>query len=258
MMRNRKRYIDQYIRTVEPMIGEVIVHEQLHAALVDVILGCMTLTFQLRLLRPTVAQINKAESLGRVFEQVLAVSPVRVVNSPMGVLVEIPNPVPMTPSALQLCKENRGLDVAVGYDSFMRPARVKLWDHGALYWVGPSRHGKTQSMKSTLYQLALQRRVLFLILCLDGKLGDWVAFHEAHNCMGIVIDPREQIAALQYVRRVFLKEATDYDVVVLVDDLMALLEEAKLSPHLKKLASTGAGLGGASAGGDTKCREQKL
>ena len=39
MMRNRKRYIDQYIRTVEPMIGEVIVHEQLHAALVDVIWG---------------------------------------------------------------------------------------------------------------------------------------------------------------------------------------------------------------------------
>ena len=117
----------------------------------------------------------------------LQVEGVRVDDSVDGVLIELPSPVQRTPSASLLTSHTQQLSVAVGLDQFRRPVQVDLRQHGALLWVGPSRRGKTENLKSTVYTFTRANRWQHLhYVVLSQKRQDWQAFESAAGCLGVV------------------------------------------------------------------------
>jgi len=170
--------IRQYTAWAEKRIGRLVISEGLHCGLLGVTQGPLTLTFRVRLLQPSPAALRKLLGLDRALSQALQCSGVRISEQPGHIAIEIPSPQPRTPSAEQLARASRRLSVAVGFDAQRRPVSVDLRQHGALFWIGPSRRGKTQSLRSTLYSLARcnAERLRFAILCHERKTADWHAF----------------------------------------------------------------------------------
>jgi len=198
-----------------------------------------------RLLEPSRAAISKLRKLGDAIAEAIHVEAVRITRSAGGFAIELPSPLQRTPFSAELVRHSQGIQVCVGIDSLRQPVHVDLRQHGVLLWVGPSRRGKTQSMKCTLYCLAKHRaRFKFIILCHERKREDWQAFTAAAGCMGIVTAPPEQQQVLWWASTILLKMRTPFTFAIVLDDLLNLLEEAPdLAPHLAKLASLGAGLG---------------
>jgi len=236
----------QYVAWADRRIGRLVVAEGLHCGLLGVTQGPLTLTFRVRLLNPSPTALRKLLALDRALSQALQVSGVRVTMQPGHVAIEIPSPQPRTPSAGQLARASRGLSVAVGFDAQRRPVSVDLSEHGALFWIGPSRRGKTQSMRSTLYSLARcnAQSMRFAILCHERKLDDWKAFEDARQSLGIVTAPAEQEALLAWAAGEMMTKMSDgMRLVIVVDDLLNLLSQADLAGPLAEIASMGAGLG---------------
>ncbi|MCB0074771.1 MAG: hypothetical protein KDE20_25070, partial [Caldilineaceae bacterium] len=234
-----------YLVWCEQRIANLIIAEGLHVGLLGVTQGPLTLTFRLRLLRPSPAALRKLLGLGPALSQALGVRGVRVTAQPGYVALELPSPTPRTPGAGLLARHTRGLRLCVGVDAQRRPVHVDLRQHGALFWIGPSRRGKTQSMKSSLYALARANgpRLRFVVLCHARKEADWAAFAPAAGCLGIVTAPVEQERVLVWAAGDLLQTAPPYAVAIICDDLLNLLGGAELAAPLAELASMGAGLG---------------
>jgi len=237
--------ITQYIAWCEKRIAILVIQEKLHVKLVRAIQGPLTITFQVRLLRPNQQSLKKLFSMGSVLAQALQVEGVRISDSANGILIEVPSPVKITPNALRLVQVSSGLTVAVGLDQYRRPVYINLADHGAVFWIGPSRRGKTQSLKSTLYALIRSNHELQYII-IAQKVKDWCVFEDVAGCLGIVSHPDEIEAVFEWVVSQ-LHEAGRRDtgkVVIVADDLVNLLTTSPdIAPDLEQIASMGAGLG---------------
>ena len=238
--------IRQYTTWAEQRIGRLVISEGLHCGLLGVTQGPLTLTFRVRMLSPSPTALRKLMGLDRALSQALQVSGVRITEQSGHIAIEIPSPQPRTPSAEQLARASRQFSVAVGYDAQRRPVSVDLRQHGALFWIGPSRRGKTQSLRSTLYSLARcnPERLRFAILCHERKRDDWQAFDGARQNLGIVTTPAEQESVLAWAASEFMEKMTDgMRLVIVADDLLNLLSQADLAGSLAEIASMGAGLG---------------
>jgi hypothetical protein len=183
--------------------------------------------------------------MGPTLAAALQVEAVRLVQAPEAVHIELPSPIQRTPQATELVRHTRHLTVCVGYNSLRQPVHIDLTQHGAVFWIGPSRRGKTQAMKATLYSLASANgsRLKYVILCHKGKRQHWQAFAQAAGCMGIVTDPAEHEQVLAWASGPLLEWQTPFQFLVVCDDLLNLLENADLAAPLGNLASIGAGLG---------------
>ena len=250
--------IKQYAAWAEKRIARTIISEGVSAGLLSVRQGPLALSFEIKVLpgkalpfstrKPLTlgASLRKVLTLGPALAQALQADSVRVSEGTGSVLIEVPLPseAQRTPTSSELARVSRGVRVAVGFDGARRPVHVDLQQHGALLWIGPSRRGKTQSMRCTLFALAQgSTRLNYLILCHERKRADWQAFEGAEGCLGIVSDPDEQSQALEWVASSLLTKSTGRRFVVLCDDLLNLLERADLSGPLAEIASMGAGLG---------------
>lgn len=237
--------VRQYIAWCERRIERLVVSEGLHCGLLGVTQGPLIITFRVRLLQPSPAALRKLLGLGPALSQILQVSSVRITEQPGHIAIEFPSPVKRTPRAEELARFTRGMKIAVGYDANRRPIHVDLEQHGALFWIGPSRRGKTQSMKSTLYALCRSNgeRLRYAILCHERKRKDWQSFEDAVGCMGVVTKPSEQERVLSWAAGELLTLQTPFSFVILCDDLLNLLAQADLAGYLAELASMGAGLG---------------
>lgn len=242
--------VRQYLAWAERHIAGVVQREGLRMGVVRIVQGPLTLTFAVRLLHPSPATLRKLLGLGPALAQALQVESVRVSDSAAGILIEIPSPVQRTPSAETLASHTQGLHVAVGLDQFRRPVRVDLRQHGALLWVGPSRRGKTESLKSTVYGLARANpwhRLGYVVL--SQKQSDWAAFAPAAGCLGIVSQPEECAQVLDWVAAQVLHDRAKAGrrqtaLLIVVDDLLNLLERTpEIAGPLAEIASMGAGLG---------------
>jgi len=238
----------QYIAWAEKCIARLVVAEGLRCGLLSVVQGPLTLTFRVRLLSPSPTALRKLLSMGPALGAALQCGSVRISQGPDAVYIEIPSPQPRTPTAQELARHTHGLSVCVGYDALRKPVHVDLRQHGALMWVGPSRRGKTQSMKCALYALARQvqsTRLRYVIL--SQKRQDWQAFAPAVGCMGVVSDPDEVQHVLAWTVAVLQKAAQhglDHTFIVVCDDLLNLLSRASgIAEPLAEIASMGAGLG---------------
>src|SRR5689334_9080878 len=192
--------IRQYMAWCEKRMARLIIAEGLHVGLLGVTQGPLTITFRVRLRQPSAGALRKLLGMGPALAAALQVEAVRLVQTSGEVQIELPSPIQRTPQATELARHTRHLTVCVGYNSLRQPVHIDLSQHGAVFWIGPSRRGKTQAMKATLYSLASANgsRLKYVILCHKGKRQQWQAFAQATGCMGIVTDPAEQEQVLAW------------------------------------------------------------
>lgn len=244
------REMRRWIAWAERRIGRIVISEGLHVGLAQVTQGPLTVTFRLRLLKPSRTALKTLLALGPTFAQSLQVDAVRVTDTARGVLIEAPSPVSRTPTAAMLAKRSSGLSVAVGLDQWRKPARVTLSDHPSLLFVGPTRRGKTQAMKSTLWALAQGLPISrFQYVIFSQKRADWHAFDGAAGCLGIISDPDEAHRVADAVASQVLAERAARGVsspalVLVFDDLINLLQRApEIADPMGEIASMGGGVG---------------
>lgn len=240
----------QWIAWAERQVGQAVVGEGLRVGLAGVIQGPLTVTFRLRLLQPTPADLRKLLALGPSLAQSLQVEGVRIADTAQGILVEVPSPRPRTPTALDLARSTKGFTVALGLDQWRKPVTVNLWQNPALLFVGPTRRGKTQAMKATVYALATNNRPPnFGFVVFSQKRQDWQAFESCVNCWGVIGDPDEAFDVLSWAAADLLQRRAKEGgktpaVVFVVDDLINLLKRSpQLADPLGELASMGGGCG---------------
>ncbi len=242
--------LTRYFAWIEKKLQELVVREGLECGLVRMKRGPLVITLQLRLLNPTQKDLQKLMKLGPALAQLLQVETVRIADSAQGILVEVPSPKPLTPNGVLLARHTRGLTVAVGVNAAAKPIWVNLEDHGALFWVGPSRRGKTQSIKSVLYALLRENlgRVQFIIIANPAKVRkDWGVFEGVQGCMGIAAT-KEDIAGAAGWLATQMSSNSDFvqetHTILVVDDLPAILKTVpQITPSLADIAGMGAGLG---------------
>jgi DNA segregation ATPase FtsK/SpoIIIE-like protein len=165
-------------------------------------------------------------------------------------LIEVPSPDARTPTALALARATRGLVMAIGLDQFRRPATIDLRHHPTILFVGPTRSGKSEGMRSALYALAARNGpALLQFVIFSQKRESWDAFAGAAACWGVVSDPAESAAAMTWLARSMLldrarRRVKEPAIVVVLDDLLNLLQEApQVADAVGAIASLGGGLG---------------
>lgn len=238
--------LKEFSRQQRNMIGEVLRRERLLAHAVATVQGPLTLTYRLRLVKATANDVKRFLSLDTALQAALQVEAVRVQQVKGLIEIQVPSPAPTTPTAAQMADASEGLNVAVGWDAFGRPVCVDLRQHGAVFWVGPSRRGKTQSMRSTLYALCrgYGQALRYAIICQRSKLYDWQAFDGAGHSMGIVTcDSGEVEDAVKWFANRTRTGRGRYEYIVMVDDLPSVLQSCKIARELADIASVGAGVG---------------
>jgi DNA segregation ATPase FtsK/SpoIIIE-like protein len=241
--------IRQWVAWAEQKIAGVIINEGLHCGLCEVKQGPLTITFRVRLIKPTPVNLRKILSLAPTLAQVLQIEGVRILDTAKGVLIELESPTPRTPHGLQLAKYTQEFCVAVGFDQWRKSATVDLKQHPTLLFVGPTRKGKTSGMKSALFALAKvnsPENLRFVVL--SQKHHDWLAFENAKACLGIVSDPVEAIEVMKWGAESLLKQRArrggrETTVLFVIDDLVNLLKRAPaIAQSIGEIASMGGGV----------------
>ena len=265
--------VKQWMAWAERRMASLCIQERLDVAMIGATQGPLTVTFTLRLLRPSRGELARLLSLGAAMGQALQTSGVRLSGTAKGILVEVPAPLVRTPGADWLARASRWMRPAVGASSLREPVLLDLerWPH--LLAVGPTRRGKTQALRSLLFAMASRSspgRLLYLILAKKGE--DWRAFQPAAGCLGLLTRPEEQEQALSWLAGDLLQVRAEHGwklphLLLLVDDLANIAARASISSYLGEAASLGGAAGihlllstqtTGKAGGLTQDIEQNL
>lgn len=129
----------QWIAWAEQRIASVVIREGIQVGLVNVVQGPLTVTFCIRLLRPSPISLRKILGLGPALAQTLNKESVRIVDTAQGILIELESPQPRTPTAQELAQHSKNGYVVLGLDQWRKPAastcrtipRCFLWDRAA-------------------------------------------------------------------------------------------------------------------------------
>lgn len=237
--------IKPYADTQREKIAEVLTREELPCRLVSTVRGPLTLTWQLLPRTPDITTIKHLLGLGGALQSAMRVESVRIQQKDGLIEIQIPSPRPYTPNAERMLHGSNGLRVAMGLDSMGELVTVDLSRHGAIAWVGPSRRGKTQSMRATLYSAAsaIGDKLRYAILAQPAKLSDWQAFDHSRHSLGIASTPKDMIACVQWFAYHAQQGTEGYRLVLVVDDLPSILAVAPIASELGFIASSGAGVG---------------
>ncbi|MBV7336325.1 hypothetical protein KFU94_50450 [Chloroflexi bacterium TSY] len=229
--RGEKPDMNRYFLQCQMSLNRLLQQEEVLCNLVSTQRGPIVNTFLLRLKNPTSRNLKKVLNLGPSLAQMLRVESVRVFDTAQGITIEIPSQKPVTPNGIALARYCKDLNVAVDADTFGKPVSVSLEDHGALFWVGPSRRGKTQSMKSTLYSLVRANAEYIQFVIFAPKFKDWQAFENVVGCLGIVRRPDEVQVAFDWIIAQMNDSYGEERTVIVVDDLINLLKpRSRISP----------------------------
>ena len=238
--------IQTYARSQRAKLATVLEREKLSCWLVATVQGPLTLTWRLRAHNPDTATIKRLLGLGSVLQSALLVESVRVQLVAGLVEIAIPSPQPCTPNAGHMAAGSNGLCVAVGWNSQAEPVTVDLARHGAMAWVGPSRRGKTQAMRSTLFSVAgaVKGNLRYAIIAQQSKLHDWQAFDGSKHSLGIASEPGDIEQCVKwFASRCRIGRMDAIEFVLLIDDLPSVLAVARIGSELGTIASVGAGVG---------------
>ena len=243
------RWMQEYTQWLLPRMQDLFVREKLHVTVHRIVRGPMTLNVDLSI-NPSSINRNSITTLlamDDVLAQICQSPGVRIEQKHNGFSLEIalPQPVCITPKAADLLAHTTGESVCVGITSTKQPVKIALPQHAAIMWVGPTRSGKTQSMKSTLYGV-LGKNVRYVIL--SQKVGDWLAFDNQAESYGVVSSAEETKLVGDWMIKELDDRAAnrthDHRVIIVADDLINLLErDPSLGTAMGAVASMGAGLG---------------
>lgn len=246
-------WVERFALWAKDRIGMLIIRSKLRATLRGVKVGPVTVTYRLTL----------DDLSGRAMERLLALGPtiaaacnaddarVSRFRGYIDIELALPADYAQTPDARWLAAHTQEMNVCVGVDATCKPVHINLADHGVVLWVGPSRSGKTQSMKSTLYGVLSRQHpdspVSFVIL--SKKIADWQPFLKVAGCLGVVSDSERSMQVAEWMAREVDRRSgvvgnCGGEYILVADDLINLLSGApKLGGPLGDIASMGAGLG---------------
>ena len=247
-------WVQRFALWARDRIGGLIVRSKLRCTLHGIKVGPTTITYRLTLDDLTNRAMERLLAMGPTIAAACNADDARVARFRGYIDVELALPADyaQTPDAKWLAALTNDLTVCVGVDSTCKPVHVNLADHGVVLWVGPSRSGKTQSMKSVLYGVLSRQHpdnpISFVIL--SKKVMDWQPFLKIHGCLGVISDSAEALQVAQWMagevdRRSQVSHGSHGgEYILIADDLINLLGGApKLGGPLGEVASMGAGLG---------------
>lgn len=232
-----------WVRGAEIRIARLVMGEQLDLRVVRVVRGPMTVTFTVKLAQPNPTNLRRIKVLGPSLAQALGLADVRIDDTAAGIQIELPSPAPRTPDAAWLAQHTSGMAVAIGMDSQRQPIRINLDDHPALFFIGPTRHGKTEGAKSALYALLRANPELQAIIL--GRRKDWLPMALMPGVVDLISDPATALAAAAWLAGAVLARAVEDRVagpsyLIVADDLPDLLNDAPaIAGHLGRVASSG-------------------
>jgi len=213
-----------------------------------VVEGPMTVSFLVHIYQPTVANLRTISQMGPVLEKAVGWGPVRIVDRGAAIWVEFPSAQIRTPPARWAMAHSVQTSVCVGANFTGQPVSVNMVYWPSILFVGPTRKGKTEAMRSTLACILStgQGRVCFVIL--SQKTTPWDKFSGRVGYLGIVSDPDRAGTVLSAIAGRMAELAAEGNraeaLVVVVDDLVHLLStNPDIASDLAKLASTGGEVG---------------
>ncbi len=238
--------VRQHMAMAEQAIAGVFVDHGLPVHLLEGVQGPHTLSFGLRLYRPSARNLAKAARLAPAIEAAIGDGPVRIYTERGVVWVEIPSPWPVNVPAARL--RGRGLAVPLGLTARQQVAGVDFRRDPHLLIVGPTGRGKTTAARAVLYHLARQNppgQVRFVVVTF--KPGDWSAAGRLPHTLGIVRDKQEAEQMFAWARREMQQRAArgtqEPHLFLVLDDLLNLLALVKATDVLAEIASLGRGAG---------------
>ncbi len=236
----------QHMAMMEQAIAGTFVDHSLPVHLLGGVQGPHTLSFGLRLYRPTARNLSKASRLAPAIEAAIGDGPVRIYTERGVVWVEVPSPWPVNVPGSKL--RGKGLAVPLGLTARQAVAGVDFTRDPHLLIVGPTGRGKTTAARSIVYHLARQNspdRVQFVLVTF--KPGDWQAAGRLSHTLGLVREPQEAGKMLDWARQEMQRRAAQGvqkpHLFLVLDDLLNLLALVKAADALAEIASLGRGAG---------------
>ncbi len=238
----------QHMGLLEQAIASAFVNDGLPAHLLGGNQGPHTLTFALRLYKPTKASLAKALKLSGAVEAAIGDSPVRIYSESGVMFVEAPSPVPVIVYGNTLRGE--GLAVPVGMTARRSIAGIDFEASPHVLLVGPTNVGKTTAARCIAYHLARQNpawHCRFIVATFKPK--DWKAFASLDHTFAVIVTPQETEQAIRWLKDVMYrrtaKELDTPKVFLFLDDLLNLLGvvDGDVAGDLRELASLGRAAG---------------
>lgn len=243
-----------YAEWCKAKIVEICADSGISVAVTDVNQGPLHLTFSV-FIQDLAQSLAKFEKLKDLLMMELGVDSIRFQRNKRLYDIQIPSPDPMTPTGKELAlatmervenEDNRTLEIAVGLNEKSEPMFINPRANGAILWIGPSRRGKTQSMRSTLLGLlyAYRERVRFCVICQPAprKIEDWSELDKCIASLGLITDPDEYAPTVAWFAEQAVSKTNDLIYILIIDDLSAVATP-EMDQHLKKIATVGAGTG---------------
>jgi hypothetical protein len=231
---------------MEMSLNMVVTAENLQGSWLEGWQGPTFLTFRFRLWQPTGAGLARALRLARACEMALTCAPVRIYQESGILHVEVPSPWPVTLAADLLA--GRGLHVPLGVSGRSSVAGLEVVGYDFqtdphLALLGATGSGKTTGLYAILYQLARQNpagRVRFVICALAAKAAGWQTIASLSHCQALITSGPEMHQALRWFSDLARTRAGRQPAYFLVvDDLLAILDQVDISDQLRVIASLG-------------------
>lgn len=237
--------IVRFMENADAKVVQVFTREKLAFYRARRVQGPMVISLAYRPHNPTTSSIRQYLGLGMALQSALGLDNVRIQLEGGLIVVELPSPCPVTPTAEAMRKLSSGTNVCIGWDMEGGGVQFDLARHGAVAAVGPSRRGKTQGLRSALYSAAatVGQKLRYAIVAQPAKIGDWAAFDESKHSMGIASEPGEMVACVKWFAEKARLGAQGFRFVLVLDDLPSILAVANIATDLGFIASNGAGVG---------------
>lgn len=238
-----KQQLYQFAMASDGRLSQLLRAEGVPVALTGVRFGALTVTFRLRLREFSRAHLANLMKLDSLIAQALSVESVRLIPGAGWIDCEVSSPTRVTVDVRTLQATTAGTVVTVGLDTQLQPVTVDISQHGLIAAIAPSRRGKTQAIKSMIYQLKTANPGYNLVV-VAFKVADWQAFESS---AALILDPAELkgfqtwLLAQMYARA---KQPQRDRWIVVFDDLVNLLAtNPELTQTVMQCASLGAGTG---------------
>lgn len=238
-----KQQLYQFTLQADTRLSQLMQSEGVPVALTGVRFGALTVTFRLRLREFSRSHLANLMKLDTLITQALSVESVRLIPGAGWIDCEVSSPVRVTVDVRTLQATTTGTVVTVGLDTTLQPVTVDISQHGLIAAIAPSRRGKTQAIKSMIYQLK-KANPSFNVVVVAFKVADWQAFD---GSAALILDSGELkqfqtwLLAQMYSRA---KQPARDRWIVVFDDLVNLLAtNPELTQTVMQCASLGAGTG---------------
>lgn len=243
MAAQAKQQLYQFTLQADTRLSQLMQSEGVPVALTGVRFGALTVTFRLRLREFSRSHLVNLMKLDTLITQALSVESVRLLPGAGWIDCEVSSPVRVAVDVRTLQATTAGTVVTVGLDTQLQPVTVDISQHGLIAAIAPSRRGKTQAIRSMVYQLKRSNPGYNLVI-VAFKSADWAAFGDS---AALILDSSELKSFQTWLLSQMYQRAKQPQRdrwIVVFDDLVNLLAtNPELTQTVMQCASLGAGTG---------------